>query len=184
MRTRGWEVMHPSEYIMQTYTGKQVDVRNIQPEQIDIRDIAHALATTNRFGGHVEYPYSVAQHSLYVMQILPPELKFWGLAHDMGEAYLGDVIHSVKIRLPEFKKLEDDLMEKLASHFGLCWPDPPEIRVADLAVGAAECEVFGIRMHESRREDVAQGLDIKEWHWQNAEIKFLSAFQELKWKVK
>ncbi len=45
---------------IQTYTGKQFWPLDPRPEDIDIEDIAHALALTCRFNGHCDYFYSVA----------------------------------------------------------------------------------------------------------------------------
>ena len=52
-----------SEYIT-TYTGKHFEPTNPNPELIRIEDIAHALSIICRGNGHVQYFYSVAQHSL------------------------------------------------------------------------------------------------------------------------
>ena len=49
---------------MHTYTGKQINPLAITQEDIEIKDIAHALSLLCRGGGHLKYFYSVAQHSL------------------------------------------------------------------------------------------------------------------------
>src|SRR5262245_25387833 len=78
--------------VMKTYTGKKVNPLNIRVEDIDIRDIAHHLATINRFTVALKRPVSVAQHSIYVARLLDgsgvePEALF----HDAPEAYLNDI---------------------------------------------------------------------------------------------
>jgi hypothetical protein len=93
---------------MMTYTGKLIDIERPRLEDIDIRDIAHALSMTCRFGGHCRDFYSVAEHSLLVEQYgkLGPWKGEWNpryglhfLLHDAAEAYLGDVINPLKMVL-------------------------------------------------------------------------------------
>jgi uncharacterized protein len=82
---------------MTTYTGKTVNPLDLRPEDIDVADIAHALACVNRFAGHAIKPISVAQHSVYVSRLLEDTL--WArqaLFHDASEAYLGDVTKWLK----------------------------------------------------------------------------------------
>jgi len=79
-----------------TYTGKHVDLAAPNPVMIDPRDISHALSHQCRFNGHCREFYSVAQHSVLVAYLLPPELKLAGLLHDAPEAFLGDVVQPLK----------------------------------------------------------------------------------------
>jgi 5'-deoxynucleotidase YfbR-like HD superfamily hydrolase len=88
---------------IQTYTGRAVDLLMPRVEQIDVRDIAHALANLCRFTGHTNAFYSVAQHSCLVARIVedlwqrehgekcPAPVALAALLHDAPEAYLGDV---------------------------------------------------------------------------------------------
>jgi hypothetical protein len=118
---------------IRTYTGKYLDVFNPDPEQIDILDIAHALANTCRFGGHTREFYSVAQHSIMVAELVPPELKLQALMHDAAEAYLTDIPTPIKKRLPGYVELEDNLMKVIAARFGFDWPMADEVKAADKA---------------------------------------------------
>ena len=49
---------------MNTYAGHRFDPMYMTPEDVDIRDIAHALSLMCRGGGHLRYFYSVAQHCI------------------------------------------------------------------------------------------------------------------------
>jgi hypothetical protein len=81
---------------MQTYSGQAFDFTDINPEAISLQDIAHSLSLQCRFNGHVLAMYTVAQHSVLVSRIVPPEAQPWGLLHDAAEAYVCDLPRPVK----------------------------------------------------------------------------------------
>jgi hypothetical protein len=83
---------------MVTNTGADVDLRSPVPSTISAHDIGNALAKINRFNGHTSRPYSVAEHSLLVLQLLQreygitsPAAQLAALLHDAHEAYTGDL---------------------------------------------------------------------------------------------
>lgn len=80
---------------IRTFSRHIVNPLDLQPEDVDIDDIAHHLATLNRFVGALRHPVSVAQHSICVSRLLRgwmgPQFALYGLLHDASEAYLGDV---------------------------------------------------------------------------------------------
>jgi len=88
---------------MITRTGAHFDLRHIAPLSISTLDIAHALANINRFTGHALRPYSVAEHSLLVVEIMErdfgirqPGTLLAALLHDAHEAYTGDLSTPMK----------------------------------------------------------------------------------------
>ena len=76
---------------IRTFTGRLFDPVSPRPEDVDVRDIAHALAHVCRFGGHTKDFVSVAQHSVLVSRAVPPAHALLGLLHDASEAYVGDI---------------------------------------------------------------------------------------------
>lgn len=69
-----------------------------------IEVIAHSLAQINRFTGHATRPYSVAEHSLLVCDIvasmgLDCHAQRAALMHDAHEAFTGDVATPIKAAL-------------------------------------------------------------------------------------
>jgi 5'-deoxynucleotidase YfbR-like HD superfamily hydrolase len=89
---------------IQSYTGKVVYPLEITKDQLIILDIAHALALSCRFGGHVKHHYSVAQHSVHCMEHAKrlgygKLTQFACLMHDTPEAYLSDIAGPIKKRV-------------------------------------------------------------------------------------
>jgi len=64
--------------LLETVTGRMVDIIDPTPDQIDINDIAWGLSRIPRFAGHTitAVPYNVAQHSLLVEEIVVGLLKY------------------------------------------------------------------------------------------------------------
>src|SRR5215211_1662406 len=124
----------PGPYL-QTVSGRFVNPFDPDPEQIDIGDIARALANVCRFGGHCRSFYSVAQHSVIVSELVEQrggdvEDVFAALMHDATEAYLGDMPHPIKHRSPlgaAFKAAEENLEHAIRDRFSIK-ADVPEIK--------------------------------------------------------
>lgn len=123
---------------MQTYTGRQFWPVDPRPEEIDIDDIAHALANSCRYAGHCESFYSVAEHSVLVSLVVPAEDALAALLHDATEAYLVDIPRPLKPFLTGYKELEDRLWNVIADKFGLTHEMPASVKQADNAVLLAE----------------------------------------------
>jgi 5'-deoxynucleotidase YfbR-like HD superfamily hydrolase len=119
---------------IQTFTGRQFFPLQPRVNDIDIRDIAHALSNLCRYGGHSECFYSVAQHSLLVSQVLQPYgLAFYGLLHDASEAYLIDVPRPIKhsIGMEAYRSAERRLQSMIYERFGLLSDEPEMVKTAD-----------------------------------------------------
>lgn len=84
---------------IETYSGRKFHLFDPRPEDVDFKDIAHALSLINRYTGHTREPFSVGMHVLLVADMArkyAPEGKAdryeaLGLLHDFEEAYTGDI---------------------------------------------------------------------------------------------
>ncbi len=117
-------------HCMQTFTGKVVDLSRFSEDDVCVEDIAHALSHIVRFTGHAKEPYTVAQHSVMV-SMLSGEHALSGLLHDATEAYLGDVSSPLKTLLPDYREIEERAQKVIAGAFGLPYPLPAAVKVAD-----------------------------------------------------
>ncbi len=111
-----------------------------EPEKYthNIRAIAHSLSHLCRFNGHVNEFYSVAQHSVMVSYLVPPEFAFQGLMHDTTEAYIGDMSSPLKSMFPEYKALERRIWKTIAKFYGMPEEMDRSIHEADLIALATE----------------------------------------------
>jgi uncharacterized protein len=94
----------PEATQIETASGRFVDVLDPDPAALDPADIAHALAMTCRYGGHVARFYSVAEHAILVEDLVRTlsrdvDLYLAAALHDAAEAYLGDVVSPLKYAL-------------------------------------------------------------------------------------
>lgn len=106
---------------IQTFKGELFDYADLMNNQINIDDIAHSLSLNCRYNGHCRQFYSVATHSCLVYRLMentfyhgnPLNLTlkdlFYGLIHDVGEAYFVDLPRPLKnyfISDPKFKDFQ------------------------------------------------------------------------------
>ncbi len=177
---------------IQTYLGLAFDLDAPRVEQIEIEDIAHALSNICRYNGHCAWHYSVAQHSVYVAQLIEavePELALVGLLHDSAEAYIGDWSSPLK---QVFRKiaiavlgLEHDIERVIGERYGVDLVTRNKlIKQADLVTLADEkAALFGPspRPNWAASSGYAahepSGRAIERWTPEYAKARFLSAFE-------
>lgn len=129
---------------IETYSGLYLDYLDPQPEQIELVDIARGLAFECRYGRQVTTFYSVAEHALYVCELVSnvgyPELAFAALHHDSAEAYMGDLTKPMKWALDGslVKKIDTGISEAIAEKFGFI-ADSLAHRVIK------QCDVYALR---------------------------------------
>jgi hypothetical protein len=172
---------------MQTYTGRRFWPLDPRPEDIDIVDIAHALAMTCRYGGHCKQFYSVAQHSVLVAGKAPAHLALRALLHDAPEALtgFGDVIRPMKKHVDAgFIEWVENIVERaICARFDLPFPLlTPEIKRLDNRILSDEREQVMAPLAATGPEwgnlYEPLGVVIEPWAPEVAREKFLNAFEE------
>jgi hypothetical protein len=126
--------------VFRTFTGRLIDSLDPDPREIDVDDIAHALAHQCRFLGHTDGFYSVAQHSVLVSEFVPERDALWGLLHDAAEAYVCDLPAPIKRTrsMRTYRRIENRLLRAVALRFGLSPEMPESVRQADRIILATE----------------------------------------------
>ncbi len=171
--TRAWQRM---------LSGRRLDLLDPTPVDIEIEDIAHGLAFVARWNGQTlgDWPYSVAEHSLLVEQLvlrMTPQMPVkWCLAallHDAPEYVIGDMISPVKAAVgPGYGALDERLAAAVHLRFGLpaILPGPVKaaIKRADRVSAWMEAiNIAGFRKDEADRlfgrpqDFVVSGLSIQ-----------------------
>jgi hypothetical protein len=184
-----------------TFSHKVFDFYRPMPEDICIEDIAHALAFTNRYGGHTRVPYSVAEHCVRMSHI-PVGDPVVNLLHDSAEAYIGDIPSPQKKGLcwrldsggfgVEYSQVEAEILRQIGKALGIpkiaSWLTMPEdTKAADTIMYLTEVrDLMPPQALETfqRLGWIPAGFEplagrITPCEWRKAEKAFLYRFEEL-----
>jgi len=160
---------------MLTRYGHEFEYENTTPDMIDILDIDHGLQRAPRFAGHTEHHYSVANHSIMVMQHVPRHLRLAALLHDAAEAYMCDVPRPLKALIPEYKVIENRILEVIyyKFHIDLNDREREQIKLADIMV--TERERIDLMQDHNAQESKAVSAHCHYYE----EYEFLEFFKRL-----
>lgn len=201
----------PAPHSIELFSGQYFDFDADAMELskvVCIEDIAHALACVNRFTGQTRYPYSVAQHCLFVCERLrrlrrPLELRLAGLLHDAAEYVMNDTAKPLKLKLAPDERAELEIKVDTAIEMALGFPyDRPqwkaEIKAADTYAVLVEARELlpsrgkGWKAAESQKQwrlagaqNIPQRIETPiyfqgELTWKRAEHEFLYTYHSLK----
>jgi 5'-deoxynucleotidase YfbR-like HD superfamily hydrolase len=185
-------------------SGRRLDILDPSPLDVELSDIAHGLARVARWNGQTQgdYPFSVAQHSVLVLEIFralapaaTPRDALYALLHDAPEYVMGDIISPFKAAMGgNYKEVENRLLGAVHIRFSL--PAAPsaavqkQIKHADRHAAYYEAvELAGFSVSEAQRffgePDVAAfdldrfDLLIRPWPTREAHDRFVEAFTAL-----
>ncbi len=188
----------PARAWQRMLSGRRLDLLDPSPLDVEIEDIAHGLARVARWNGQTsgDHAFSVAQHSLLVLDILDcgenvgPVLRLAALLHDAPEYVIGDMISPFKATIGEaYRAVEARLLGAIHLRFGLpAMLAPPlhaAIKAADRAAAFFEAtrlagfaEAEALRLFGLPGVDPG-GLDLAPWPAREAESRFLACFAAL-----
>jgi hypothetical protein len=179
-------------------SGRKLDLLDPSPLDIEIEDIAHGLARVARWNGQTrgDHPFSVAQHSLLVVDILrittprlTPAQQLVALLHDAPEYVIGDMISPFKNALGlDYRAFENRLATAIHLRFGL--PAEPaaalkaQIKRADLMSAFLEArQLAGFSDDECRRffkiPPMEAMFELTPLAASDAQKQFVATFQSL-----
>jgi hypothetical protein len=192
-----WFSVYPSN--------KKFDINNPKTDDIEIKDIARSLSMKCRFNGFANNFYSVAEHCVHIYDLICEEIynsnpaykKKYGrlksstaqnaLMHDAAEAYLTDVPAPVKKTIPDFERIENNIMAVIRNKFGILTHDVDFdlIKIYDRDLCLTEGYQLGLDINQWDEYEKNGGLarlipdfKIKCWDWQIAEFEFLDRVEK------
>jgi hypothetical protein len=121
-----------------TADGLYFDFLNPSADCVTLNAIARGLSNACRFGNQCQPFYSVAEHSIWVSRIVPPDMALAGLFHDAAEAFILDMPKPLKEILPDYKSIEKRVEAVVFPKLGLPSTLPPEVKLADRQMLATE----------------------------------------------
>ena len=185
-------------------SGRRLDILDPSPVDVELSDIAHGLARVARWNGQTkgDYPFSVAQHSVLVLDIFAahaPEsdskARLYALLHDAPEYVMGDIISPFKAAMGgNYKDVEKRLLGAVHIRFSLPAQAPgavsKAIKVADREAAYFEAvHLAGFAPDEARKffgEPTLPAFDldsfdrqIRPWPTRETHDRFVAAFEEL-----
>ena len=185
-------------------SGRRLDILDPSPLDVELSDIAHGLARVARWNGQTrgDYPFSVAQHSVLVLEIFRarspnagPRADLYALLHDAPEYVMGDIISPFKAAMGgNYKEVENRLLGAVHIRFALPASAPAalarQIKQADRQSAYYEAvELAGFSTTEARKffgEPSLPTFDldrfsvlIRPWPTREAHERFVAAFEAL-----
>jgi hypothetical protein len=155
----------------------------LEPEKNcwEIEDVALALSNQSRYAGHVDKFFSIAQHCVFVSEIIDPAYALDGLLHDASEAFLTDLPSPLKALLKDYRELEKIHEKEIFRRYNLEYPMRPEVHIADRE--ALLVEVLNFKP-PSEHWDFLDGtfiwdVKLKPWSPKKAREEFLKRYYEL-----
>ena len=182
------DLRHPYIWVPDADTPTWV-VRELTPDMIDTTSIVKGLSKECRFARQIEDFYSVAQHSVLLAvyadryDLCPKEQLIYFLLHDAAEAYLGDMAKPIKLELPDFQALEDDVLKVIFERFELDWPMPDIVHELDTRILIDEASQLFADVPGWVEQYIQAGwhplnVDVKPWPWQVAAATYRVMFQK------
>lgn len=178
-----------------TYTGRKVFPLDLTPNDICLKDVAHALAGRMRYMAHCWI--SVAQHSIVVARCIQlaggdDDLVRYGLFHDAHEAYFPDMPRPLKSdpRMAWFLEIEDKAQAIVLEALGVPLPskeDMDRVQMIDIMVCGPEARSGFSSMHpewvpmriDKRLESTMRSSYMSLWDPTTAERRFLDTARRL-----
>ena len=185
-------------------SGRRLDILDPSPVDVELTDIAHGLARVARWNGQTrgDYPFSVAQHSVLVLEIFSamtpaatPRDRLYALLHDAPEYVMGDIISPFKAAMGgNYKEVENRLLGAVHLHFALNAAAPVQvqraIKRADREAAYHEAvNLAGFEVEEARKffgEPTLPAFDlerfdqlIRPWPTREAHDRFVDAVDML-----
>jgi hypothetical protein len=140
------ESLNAKGIVMLTRTGQIITP--LEPDPIDIDEVAYVLSRFGRYGCHAPEPYpegtyTVGQHSLFMMDLMRRRgfsgvLQREALLHDAHETYFGDWPKPIKLKVSQLGEVEAVVEAQVRQALNLLPKMPQVVKQADYEALQAE----------------------------------------------
>jgi len=159
-------------------SGVLVDPFNLDAVEISATTLAKPLAKLCRYTGQCNRFYSVAEHTVHLINAVPLPLKRAVALHDLNEGLTNDLPRPFKQRLSEYCNFEKAVQQWIFHQFNEPWENMAAIAKYDLDICADEmAQLFDEPFTVEGATPL--GIKIEGWDWQTAETKLLNSFKFL-----
>lgn len=137
-----------------TKSGIMFDYNKPTKDMIHLTDVLTSLARINRYLGHTERPYSVAEHTFFCL-VMAQKLNYSAreqllvLVHDFTEAYVGDCPAPLKALLPNYCEIEAKVDKVIYEYLGVKPPTEEEF----LKIKYVDMTMLVIEMKQLTKHD-------------------------------
>lgn len=146
-----------------SHSGALIDYIDVERTQVTDEDLQVQLSRLCRYNGAVEF--SVLQHlALCAMMAKPhgPVVAGYAAAHDLHEAYIGDLIGPLKLQpalRAAWKPIEDRWERHVHAQMGLPWPAQEQTAeiVKAIDIRALNVETVACEAHPNLTMRMPQG---------------------------
>jgi len=131
---------------IQTCTGMKFHFTEVDQYPFDLEDFAQPLSLLCRFVGHISKFYSVGEHCIHVASLLEsrgynPQTVWFGLIHDAGEAFIGDISRPLKHLVEDtIRPIEEKILKGICVNYKVNYTnvDREAVHTADLDLCSTE----------------------------------------------
>lgn len=109
-----------------TFTGRYINMLDLQKDEVDITDICISLTRQRRYAGHTAVPWSVGQHSILGAMIakvlgMSEDVQQAFVLHDTEEYLVQDVISPIKCSCMDnsYAQMSDKISATIYDFFGM-----------------------------------------------------------------
>lgn len=161
------------------YDGGLVNPFLFTKDDLPIEMIAHSLSQLNRYTGHALFPYSVAQHTSLLIDIVPRRLKRAAAMHDWSETLMSDIAHPIKRELPEYMRVESVIQERIFDEFEEPWENMEAVTPFDRRICADEMRVLFPKFDPEWIKYEPLGVKVEEWTWRQAKHTLIMQLKDI-----
>lgn len=159
--------------------GRLVDPFNLGTVRLSAETLLKPLAKLCRYTGQTNRFYSVAEHTVHLINSVPAHLQRAVALHDLNEGLTNDLPRPFKRALPDFVAFEEEVQRYIFRLFDEPWENMEAIAEYDFRICADEMAQLFDEPWVPEGNPKPLGVTIEGWDWQEAETNLRNAFNYL-----